>query len=86
MGNAYERLRLGIEFMTAYASGNDMLFSYVNERRREDPMAAEHLLDGTAALCALLLRKVARDTDRAEHEILQEVARGSHRHEQSSGD
>ncbi|WP_369169119.1 hypothetical protein AB5J49_14900 [Streptomyces sp. R28] len=86
MSSDYDRIRTGIEFMTAYVSGNELLSAYVAERRREDPMAAEALMDGTAALCALLLRKVARETGTTEHEILQELARGTHRHEQQSGD
>ncbi|MDO0915213.1 MULTISPECIES: hypothetical protein [unclassified Streptomyces] len=86
MSSDYDRIRTGIELMTAYVSGNDLLSAYVAERRREDPMAAEALMDGSAALCALLLRKIARETGKTEHEILQELARGTHRHEQQSGD
>lgn len=86
MTSDYDRIRNGIEFMSAYVSGNDLLTSYVAERRREDPMAAEVLMDGTAALCALLLRKAARESGRTEHELLQELARGTHRHEQQSED
>ncbi|MFF4259262.1 hypothetical protein ACFY1L_49665 [Streptomyces sp. NPDC001663] len=86
MSNDYDRLRNGIEFMTAYVSGNELLTQYVAERRREDPMAVEALMDGAAALCALLLRKMARDVGKSEHEILQELARGTHRHEQQSED
>ncbi|MFI6009154.1 hypothetical protein ACIBAG_10015 [Streptomyces sp. NPDC051243] len=86
MSSDYDRIRTGIEFMTAYVSGNELLAAYVAERRREDPSAAEALMDGTAALCALLLRKIARETGKPEHEILQELARGTHRHEQQFGD
>ncbi|MFJ8537725.1 hypothetical protein [Streptomyces sp. NPDC093591] len=86
MSSDYDRIRTGIEFMTAYVSGNELLTAYVAERRREDPMAAEALMDGAAALCALLLRKIARETGKTEHELLQELARGTHRHEQQSGD
>jgi len=86
MSNDYDRLRNGIEFMTAYVSGNELLTQYVAERRREDPLAVEALMDGAAALCALLLRKMARDVGKSEHEILQELARGTHRHEQQSED
>jgi hypothetical protein len=86
MASDYDRIRTGIEFMTAYVSGNDLMSSYVAGRRGEDPMAAESLMDGTAALCALLLRKVARETGKTEHEVLQDLARGTHRHEQQSGD
>ncbi|MFJ6833172.1 hypothetical protein [Streptomyces sp. NPDC091209] len=86
MSNDYDRIRTGIEFMTAYVSGNDMMTAYVVERRREDPMAAETLMDGSAALCALLLRKMAKDTGQTEHAILQELARGIYRHEQKSED
>ncbi|EPJ38284.1 hypothetical protein STAFG_4676 [Streptomyces afghaniensis 772] len=86
MTSDYDRLRNGIEFMTAYVSGNDLLTAYVTERRREDPMATEALLDGAAALCALLLRKMARESGKTEHELLQGLARGTHRHEQQSGE
>ncbi|KUL40545.1 hypothetical protein [Streptomyces regalis] len=86
MSSDYDRIRTGIEFMTAYVSGNDLLAAYVGERRREDPRAAEALMDGASALCALLLRKMARETGKTEQEILQELARGTHRHEQQSGD
>ncbi|WP_406488998.1 hypothetical protein [Streptomyces phaeochromogenes] len=86
MSNDYDRIRTGIEFMTAYVSGNDLMTAYVAERRREDPQTAETLMDGTAALCAMLLGKMARDTGKTQHEILQELARGTHRHEQQSGE
>lgn len=86
MTSDYDRIRTGIEFMTAYVSGNELLTAYVAERRRDDPMATEALLDGSAALCALLLHKMARDTGKTQHELLQELARGTHRHEQESGD
>ncbi|MEU5324507.1 hypothetical protein AB0G67_48555 [Streptomyces sp. NPDC021056] len=86
MASDYDRIRTGIELMTAYVSGDDLMTAYVAERRREDPMATEALMDGAAALCALLLRKVARETGKTEHEVLQELARGTHRHEQQSGD
>jgi hypothetical protein len=86
MTSDYERVRTGIEFMTAYVSGNDLLSAYLAERRREDPAAAENLMDGTAALCAALLRTLARMTGKPEHQILQELARGTHRHEQRSDD
>ncbi|MFD3502964.1 hypothetical protein ACFWWT_15165 [Streptomyces sp. NPDC058676] len=86
MSSDYDRIRAGIEFMTAYVSGDDLLSEYVAERRREDPMATEALMDGTAALCAQLLRTMARMTGKSEHDILQELARGTHRHEQQSGD
>ncbi|MGY0020942.1 hypothetical protein [Streptomyces sp. cg35] len=84
MSNDYDRIRLGIEFMTAYTTDNAMLAAYVDERRREDPAAAEHLMDGTAALCAYLLRKLANDTGTTEHTVLQELARAAHRNEQRS--
>ncbi|MFF7789368.1 hypothetical protein [Streptomyces sp. NPDC007991] len=86
MTSDYDRLRNGIEFMTAYVSGNDLLADYVTERRREDPMATEALMDGAAALCALLLSKMARDVGKSEHELLQELARGTHQHERQSGE
>jgi hypothetical protein len=86
MSNDYDRIRTGIEFMTAYVSGNDMMTAYVVERRRENPKADETLMDGSAALCALLLRKMAKDTGQTEHAILQELARGIYRHEQKSED
>ncbi|MFE9018627.1 hypothetical protein ACFYNL_08660 [Streptomyces sp. NPDC007808] len=86
MSGDYDRIRTGIELMTAYVSGNDLLAAYVAERRRDDPSASDVLMDGAAALCALLLRKIARETGRTEHEILQELARGTHRHEQQFGD
>ncbi|MGW0596118.1 hypothetical protein ACWD11_03120 [Streptomyces sp. NPDC002776] len=86
MGNDYDRIRTGIEFMTAYVSGDDLLGAYMAERRREGPAAAETLMDGTAALCAALLRTLARTTGKSEHEILQELARGTHRREQKSGE
>ncbi|MFI7410213.1 hypothetical protein ACIBU0_16265 [Streptomyces sp. NPDC049627] len=86
MSSDYDRIRTGIELMTAYVSGNELLSAYVAERRREDPAAAEALMDGAAALCALLLHKMAKDTGKSEHELLQELARGTHRHEQQSGD
>ncbi|MBJ7905581.1 hypothetical protein ABZW47_12055 [Streptomyces sp. NPDC004549] len=87
MSSDYDRVRTGIEFMTAYVSGDELLTEYLGERRREDPTAAtETLLDGTAALCAALLQALARTTGRSEHEILQELARGTHRREQRSGD
>ncbi|MEU6245483.1 MULTISPECIES: hypothetical protein [unclassified Streptomyces] len=86
MSSDYDRVRTGIEFMTAYVSGDELLTEYLGERRREDPAATETLLDGTAALCAALLQTLARTTRRSEHEILQELARGTHRREQRSGD
>ncbi|MFD4975623.1 hypothetical protein [Streptomyces sp. NPDC058424] len=86
MSNDYDRIRAGIEFMSAYVSGNDLMTSYVAQRRREDPMATEVLMDGAAALCALLLGKMARDTGKTQHELLQELAHGIHRREQQSGD
>ena len=86
MSSDYDRIRTGIELMTAYVSGNELLSAYVAERRREDPRATEALMDGASALCALLLHKMARDTGKTEHELLQELARGTHRHEQQSGD
>lgn len=82
MENDYDRIRAGIDFMTAYATGNDSLTQYVGEQRRDNPAAAEQMLDGTAALCALLLRKAAGDTGRTQHEILQELAHGIQEHEQ----
>ncbi|MFF4146652.1 hypothetical protein ACFY0A_36145 [Streptomyces sp. NPDC001698] len=81
----YDRIRTGIEFMTAYVSG-DLANEYVAQRRREDPMAAEALMDGTAALCALLLGKLAQNSGKTKHEVLQEFARATHRHEQQSDD
>ncbi|WP_263164164.1 hypothetical protein [Streptomyces sp. SCSIO ZS0520] len=84
MENDYDRIRAGIEFMTAYASGDDMLTRYISEQRHENPEAAAQMLDGTAALCALLLRKAAGDTGRTQHEILQELAHGTNEHEQLS--
>ncbi|MGQ4402892.1 hypothetical protein ACN6K4_003950 [Streptomyces hayashii] len=86
MSNDYDRIRTGIEFMTAYVSGSELLNAYVAQRRREDPMAAEALTDGAAALCSQLLRTVSHMTGKTEHEILQELARGTHRHEQQSDD
>ncbi|WP_018543881.1 hypothetical protein [Streptomyces sp. LaPpAH-108] len=86
MSSDYDRIRTGIEFMTAYVSGDELLTEYLGERRREDTAATETLLDGTAALCAALLQTLARTTRRSEHEILQELARGTHRREQRSGD
>lgn len=86
MSSDYDRIRTGIEFMTAYVSGNDLLSAYVAERRHEDPSATEALMDGAAALCALLLHKIAKETGKTEQEILQELARGTHRHEQQFGD
>ncbi|MFD8910011.1 hypothetical protein [Streptomyces sp. NPDC059575] len=86
MSSDYDRVRTGIEFMTAYVSGDELLTEYLGERRREDPAVTETLLDGTAALCAALLQTLARTTRRSEHEILQELARGTHRREQRSGD
>ncbi|MFI8192190.1 hypothetical protein ACIF8T_25985 [Streptomyces sp. NPDC085946] len=86
MSNDYDRIRTGIEFMTAYVSGDELLTAYLAERRHEDPAAAEKLMDGVSALCALLLHKLARDTGQTEHVILQELARGTHRHEQQSDD
>lgn len=86
MSSDYDRVRTGIEFMTAYVSGDELLTEYLEERRREDPGATETLLDGTAALCAALLHTLARTTGRSEHEILQELARGTHRSERRSED
>ncbi|GGQ45868.1 hypothetical protein ACWDTR_13830 [Streptomyces sp. NPDC003470] len=86
MSSDYDRVRTGIEFMTAYVSGDDLLAEYVAERRREDPLATEALMDGAAALCAQLLRTMARVTGKTEHELLQELARGTYRHEQQSDD
>jgi len=86
MSNDYDRIRNGIEFMTAYVSGNELLTQYVVERRREDPEAVETLMDGAAALCALLLHKMARETGKSEHELLQELATVSYRREQQADD
>ncbi|MEV5611507.1 hypothetical protein [Streptomyces sp. NPDC052225] len=90
MTNDYDRIRGGIEFMTAYLTEHTpdggMLAEYLHDRRTEEPMAAEQLLDGTAALCALLLRQLAHDNGTTDQAVLQEVARASHRSEQKSGE
>jgi hypothetical protein len=82
MKSDYERIRGGIELMTAYTSGNDLAQSYIAGRRREDQLAIEDMFDGATALCALLLAKLARDNGITQHEVLQEVARAAHRREQ----
>ncbi|MCT9078793.1 terminase small subunit [Streptomyces fulvoviolaceus] len=82
MSNDYDRIRAGIEFMTAYTSGSELMTAYVGQRRREDPQAAEHLMDGAAALCSFLLTLRASEKGISKHEVLQEVARAAHRHEQ----
>ncbi|WP_435272206.1 hypothetical protein [Streptomyces parvulus] len=84
MSSDHDRIRTGIEFMTAYVSGDELLTAYIAERRREDPLTAETLMDGASALCALLLHKLARETGQSEHHILQELARGTHRHERGT--
>ncbi|MFC4467461.1 hypothetical protein ACFPH6_23520 [Streptomyces xiangluensis] len=79
--NDYDRVRLGIEAMTAYVSGNDLMAKYMAERRRSDGNL-EQVADGATALCALLLRQTSRMTGKSEQEILQEIARGLNRTEQ----
>lgn len=80
--NDYDRIRTGIEFMSAYMSGNELLGQYMAERRGEDDMATETLMDGAAALCAVLIKKIATDTGKTSHEVLQDFAQATHRHEQ----
>lgn len=70
--------------MTAYVSGNHLASSYIAQRRREDTRAVEGMLDGATALCAMLLAQLAHDNGRTKHEVLQEMARGVHRHEQKA--
>lgn len=82
--NDYDRVRIGIETMTAYVSGNILLTKYMMERRDSDGNL-DQVADGTAALCALLLRQMAQMTGKAEQEILQEIARGLNRTEQNEG-
>ena len=88
MKSDHDRIRTGIELMTAYASGylhgDDLLAAYVAERRKEDPAAAEDMLDGVAALCALLIRRLSGMTGQSDHEILQQYAQATHRHERES--
>ncbi|MEU6816627.1 hypothetical protein [Streptomyces sp. NPDC046860] len=86
MSSDYDRVRTGIEYMTAYVSGDEFLTEYLKERRQEESAGTETLLDGTAALCAALLHTLARTTGRSQHEILQELARGIHRSERRSED
>lgn len=85
MTNDHDRIRRGIEFMTAYVTGNALVQPYAADLRREDPHAMEAVADGTAALCALLLRKQAVDQGKSEVELLQELARAVGRHEGKSG-
>ncbi|MEU5364553.1 hypothetical protein ABZ354_13840 [Streptomyces sp. NPDC005925] len=78
--NDYDRVRLGIEAMTAYVSGNDLMAQYMADRRVSDGNL-DQVADGATALCALLLQQMGRMTGRSEQEILQEVARGLSRAE-----
>ncbi len=78
--NDYDRVRLEIEAMTAYVSGNDLITQYMAERRLSDGNL-DQVADGATALCALLLQQMGRMTGRSEQEILQEVARGLNRAE-----
>lgn len=82
MKSDYERIRGGIELMTAYTSGNDFAHGYMADRRRESPIAVEEMLDGATALCALLLAKLAHDNGITQHEVLQQFSRAAHRREQ----
>ncbi|MFF7330019.1 hypothetical protein ACIQU5_25140 [Streptomyces sp. NPDC090306] len=82
--NDYDRVRVGIETMTAYVSGNVLLTKYMMERRDSDGNL-DQVADGATALCALLLRQMAQMTGKSEPEILQEIARGLNRTEQNEG-
>ncbi|MFI1360151.1 hypothetical protein ACH4TV_42195 [Streptomyces sp. NPDC020898] len=82
--NDYDRVRLGIEAMTAYISGNDLMTTYMTERRESDGNL-DQVADGSTALCALLLNQLAHMTGKSEPEILQEIARGLNRTEQTEG-
>ncbi|MFI5675664.1 hypothetical protein [Streptomyces cellulosae] len=77
----YDRVRLGIEAMTAYISGNALMTTYMRERRDSDGNL-DQVADGATALCALLLNQMAHMTGKSEQEILQEIARGLNRTEQ----
>ncbi|WP_189184244.1 hypothetical protein [Streptomyces albiflavescens] len=79
--NDYDRVRLGIEAMTAYISGNNLMTKYMMERAESDGNL-DQVADGATALCALLLRQMAGMTGKSEQEILQEIARGLNRTEQ----
>jgi hypothetical protein len=78
--NDYDRVRRGIEAMTAYVSGNDLMTQYMAERRVSDGNL-DQIADGATALCALLLQQMGRMTGKSEQEILQEIARGLNRAE-----
>lgn len=80
--NDYDRVRLGIEAMTTYISGNDLMTTYMTERRESDGNL-DQVADGSTALCALLLHQLAHMTGKSEPEILQEIARGLNRTEQT---
>ncbi|QUC63004.1 MULTISPECIES: hypothetical protein [Streptomyces] len=77
----YDRIRLGIEAMTAYVSGNDLMIKYMADRRTTDGNL-DQVADGSTALCALLLKQLAHMTGKSEPQILQELARGLNRTEQ----
>ncbi|QFZ78086.1 hypothetical protein GFH48_36645 [Streptomyces fagopyri] len=77
----YDRVRLGIEAMTAYVSGDNLMTKYMMERAESDGNL-DQVADGVTGLCALLLRQLAEMTGKQELEILQEIARGLNRTEQ----
>ncbi|MFG2029997.1 hypothetical protein [Streptomyces sp. NPDC048825] len=79
--NDYDRVRLGVEAMTAYISGNDLMTQFMAQRRASDG-SLDQVADGATALCALLLAQMSRMTGKPEQEILQEIAHSLNRTEQ----
>ncbi|ATL32924.1 MULTISPECIES: hypothetical protein [Streptomyces] len=78
--NDYDRVRAGIETMTAYVSGEPAMDEYVARRRAEDGNL-DQVADGATALCAALLLQIAEMTGRTQHEVLQALAHGLNRNE-----
>ncbi len=78
--NDYDRVRAGIEAMTAYISGERAMDDYVAEVRAQDG-DLDRIADSATALCAALLLQIAEMTGKTQHEVLQELAHGLNRSE-----
>ncbi|APY89790.1 hypothetical protein DCW30_16380 [Streptomyces alfalfae] len=78
--NDYDRVRAGIEAMTAYISGEPAMDAYIADIRAKDGNL-DHLADSATALCAALLFQIAGMTGKTQHEVLQELAHGLNRSE-----
>ncbi|WP_246201368.1 hypothetical protein [Streptomyces alboniger] len=83
--NDYDRVRAGIEAMTAYISGEQVMDEYVAEKRAADGNL-DQVADSATALCAALLFQLAEMTGKTQHEVLQELAHGLNRNEAEQRD